>query len=192
MPPVVLVHGFKDDARKMGKIADALQAEGRMVYSVTLTPSLGQVGIEQLAGQLAGYLDTHLGPKERIDLVGFSMGGLICRYYVQRLGGLPRVGHLITIASPHNGTWWAWLPRNPGSVQMRPGSDFLRDLNHDKAALNQIRFSSIWTPLDLMILPASSSRLGVGRERVIWVFAHPLMVWSPRSIRVISAELKRS
>jgi triacylglycerol lipase len=189
--PVVLVHGFKDTASKMEKIARTLRSEGRSVYSVTLKPSFGQVGIDQLAGQLAGYIDRHFKAGEHLDLVGFSMGGLICRYYVQRLGGLPRVRHLVTIASPHNGTWWAYWLNNPGSIQMRPGSDFLRDLNRDKATLNQIQFSSIWTPLDLMILPASSSHLGVGHETRVWVIAHPLMVWSPRSIRAAADELRR-
>ena len=74
---------------------------------------------------------------------------------------------------------------------MRPGSDFLRDLNHDKAVLNQIRFTSIWTPLDLMILPPSSSHLGIGREIKLWIIAHPLMVWDPRGIRTVAEELRR-
>ncbi len=46
-------------------------------------------------------------PRERIDLVGHSEGGLIGRYYVQKLNGAHRVRHLVTLGTPHRGTPWA-------------------------------------------------------------------------------------
>ena len=65
------------------------------------------------------------------------MGGLVSRYYVQRLGGIERVRRLITISTPHQGTLWAHMVGNPGSRQMRPGSAFLSKLNHDAAMLER-------------------------------------------------------
>ena len=38
---------------------------------------------------------------ERIHVIGHSMGGLIARYYVQRLGGDARVHTLVTLGTPH-------------------------------------------------------------------------------------------
>jgi hypothetical protein len=35
---------------------------------------------------------------------------------------------------------------------------------------------SIWTPLNLMIVPASSSRMPVGHDQRFWAPAHPLMI----------------
>ena len=41
---------------------------------------------------------------ERIHVIGHSLGGLITRYYVQRLGGDSRVHTLVTLGTPHQGT----------------------------------------------------------------------------------------
>ena len=79
---------------------------------------------------------------------------------------------------------------NPGCRQMRPGSDFIRDLNSDIATLEKIQFTSIWTPLDLIIVPSNTSRTPVGRNITIWLPFHPLLVWSLRSIKTVAALLK--
>ena len=73
---------------------------------------------------------------------------------------------------------------------MRPNSNFLNDLNSNTDALKKIRFTSIWTPLDLMILPANSSHMDFGKEELIWMPAHPLMVWSSASHRAVAAALR--
>ena len=72
---------------------------------------------------------------------------------------------------------------------MRPGSVFLRDLNRDRAQLDRIGFTSIWTPFDLMIVPASSSILPVGRSIRVNVPAHAWMVSDPRVLRLVSGAL---
>jgi len=117
------------------------------------------------------------------------MGGVIARYYVQRLGGLARVRKFITIAAPHRGTWTAYLRNNPGARDMRPGSPFLRDLERDLDSLGGLSFFSIWTPLDLMIMPSTSSRVEVGRSIRVLSLAHPLMVRSPRVLRLVEGIL---
>ncbi len=175
--PVILVHGFKDTGRKMQRLARYLQQNGRVAHAVTLRPSFGQAGIDELAKQLATLIENETAPGQPVDLVGFSMGGLVCRYLVQRLGWDDRVGSLVTIASPHRGTYTAYLLARPACRQMRPGSRFLRDLNGDTTALDRVRFLSVWTPLDLMIVPATSSILPVGERSHHWIVAHPLMVW---------------
>ena len=40
---------------------------------------------------------------ERIHIIGHSLGGLIARYYVTRLGGDARVHTLVTLGTPHDG-----------------------------------------------------------------------------------------
>ena len=50
---------------------------------------------------------------------------------------------------------------------MRPKCQFVEDLNQDIAILDQINFTSIWTPLDAMIVPASSSHLPAGQEVIL-------------------------
>jgi len=74
------------------------------------------------------------------------MGGIVSRYYVQRLWGIDRVQRFITLASPHHGNWMHYLCERSGCVQMRPDSPF-QQLNQDAIMLEQLNFTSIWTPL---------------------------------------------
>ena len=73
---------------------------------------------------------------------------------------------------------------------MRPGSVFLNELNRDAALLERVKFVSIWTPLDLMIVPANSSRLGVGEEFRIPVALHPWMLRSKRILELVAKLLR--
>ncbi len=183
--PVVLVHGIKDTGAKMQKIADRLQQLGRSTYSIDLHPKYGSLELPLYAEQLCGFIDRSIGSTTPCDLVGFSMGGLVTRYYVQRLGGLDRVQRYVTISAPHQGTIAAYFTNLAGAVQMRPQSAFLQDLEKDVQMLSQLEFTSIWTPLDLIILPAHSSQLPVGKDVSLPVLAHPLMVADGRSLAAI-------
>jgi triacylglycerol lipase len=192
--PVLLVHGFQDDAKKMQAMARALRRGGWTVLTPTLSPSGCQVGNEVLAQQLSEFIESNVPRDTRFDLVGFSMGGIVCRYYLQRLGGISRVDRFVAISAPEHGTWWASIcpsksPRWPGAAQLQPGSAFLRDLNNDAEVLNQVRFTTMWTPLDLMVFPATSSRMPIGGEAKVWVPFHPLMVWLPSCHRAVAAAL---
>jgi triacylglycerol lipase len=72
---------------------------------------------------------------------------------------------------------------------MRPDSDLLRELNRDVETLGRVDVTSIWTPLDLMIVPAHSSRLPVGREVLVAAPLHALMLHDPRSLRAVAEAL---
>ncbi|MGO9865717.1 MAG: esterase/lipase family protein [Terriglobales bacterium] len=190
MRPVVLDPGIFDTSKIFRRMASWLSASGFRPLALNLIPSSGALGLDQLAAQVGEFADRHLSPGEHFDLVGFSMGGLVSRYFVQRLGGIERVRRLITISAPHHGTYLAYALGNRGSRQMRPGSDFLRQLNRDAGMLERVGFASIWTPLDLMIVPANSSRLGVGEEFRIPVALHPWMLRSKRVLELVAKLLR--
>ena len=168
-----------------------LARDGRESLAITLKPGDGSVSLEALSLQLRDYVRNHFSPDERFDLVGFSMGGLVCRYYVQLLGGRSRVDRLITISSPNHGTLLAFLTSRIGCKEMRPGSALLQKLNHDCSALRDLNVTSFWTPLDLIILPAKSSRLPCGTNREIPVFAHPLMILQRKPLDEVAKALSQ-
>lgn len=175
--PVLLVHGIWDKETIFSRLSDYLQNQGWTVHTLNLKPNTGAAPLEVLAQQVADYVERTFNPNQIFDLVGFSMGGLVTRYYVQRLGGVERVQRYITISAPHHGTITAYCLPLPGVMQMRPGSDFLQDLNRDAVEiLGRLQFTSIWTPYDLMIVPASSSQMPVGEEIVLAVPVHRWMV----------------
>jgi len=189
--PVLLIHGIDDTEAVFHQMRNYLIQRGLSVHALNLVPNNGDVGLDELAKQISDYVTATFAPEQRLDLVGFSMGGIVSRYYVQRLGGINRVERFITISSPHHGTVVAYGSRRPGCVQMRPNSIFLKDLNSDAVILGQLDFTSIWTPYDLMIVPANSSQMSVGREVIVPVPLHPWMLTDSRSLAVVKILLER-
>jgi len=187
--PVLLVHGINDTGAVFNKMGLYLRQRGLSVYTVDLVPNNGAEVLDKLAQQVANYVAATFEPEQPLDLVGFSMGGIVSRYYLQRLGGIERVQRFITISSPHKGTVVAYGSWQPGCIQMRPNSDFLKDLNSDVQMLKQIDFTSIWTPYDLMILPATSSQLDIGKEVTVPVALHPLMLTDFGTLEIVAKAL---
>ncbi len=169
-------------------LAHYLRREGWEVHTLNLKPNWGQKGLEPLAAQIDAYAREQFGTR-RFDLVGFSMGGLVSRYYVQRLGGLDRVDHLVTLSAPHNGSMLANLIPNQGCREMRPGSPFLRDLASDADKLDAVKFTSFYTPFDLVIVPPRSSEMPQARNVRMMVMAHPFMVLDRRCLRAVADAL---
>jgi triacylglycerol lipase len=52
--------------------------------------------------------------------------------------------------------------------------------------LSKVKFTSIWTAWDTIILPAQSSQLPVGKDVQLPVLAHPLMVVDYRSLDAVA------
>lgn len=190
LPPVVLVPGIWDTSSVFDRMAARLEEAGWRALAITLKPNDGSVPLEQSADELRRFIDERLGPAQSLNIVAFSMGGLVARYYAQRLGGLARIAHFVTISSPHHGTGTAYLESVPGVLEMRPGSPFLRDLDQDADRLAQIPCTSIWSPLDIMIAPAGSSRMPFGHDVQIPVFLHPLMPGDERVIEAVISALE--
>lgn len=190
--PVVLVHGWLDKQHVFNKMQRYLKQHGWTVYSLDLIPSDGRKPLPELAEQLEAFIAAKLAPSQKFDLLGFSMGGLVTRYYLQRMGGNQRVERYINISAPNNGTLTA-KPLSgvlPGIKQMRPDSDFLKDLNSDlTVCLANIRVTWLWTPYDLIIMPPRSTCLPIGREVKLPVAFHPWMLTDNRSLVAVKEAL---
>ena len=189
--PVVLLHGIDDTADAMTLLGGYLTRRGWTVGSMCMEPSDGTAPLELLAKLVARGIDNQFPPGRPIDLVGFSLGGIVARYYLQRLGGIERVRRFVTISAPHHGTLTAYLRRNPAGRQLHPGSPFLTDLNRDVRMLAKLQVTSIWTPLDLMIVPAASSRLPFGHEVRIPVVLHPWMLRNQHVFAAVELALEK-
>lgn len=187
--PVLLVHGIHDTGDVFNKMAFYLRQRGWSVHTLDLLPNNGAVVLDQLAQQVANYVAATFEPQQPLDLVGFSMGGIVSRYYIQRLGGINQIKRFITISSPHHGTIIAFGSWLPGCVQMRPNSAFLNDLNSDVEMLKDLDFTSIWTPYDLMIVPPNSSQMPIGKEFTVPVVLHPWMLTHFRTLEIVAKSL---
>jgi len=187
---VLLVHGINDSAKSMLWMQRLLESRGWQASAISLHPSNASVPFDVMARQLDTYVAATFPPGEKFDLVAFSMGGLVARYYIQNLGGAHRVRRFVTISTPNHGTLWAWLSGRAGVKQMRPGSPMLRQLNSDLSALVPLDYTSIYTPFDLSILPAASSRISIARNIVAWCPLHPLMVMMPSPLHAVLRALE--
>lgn len=184
--PVLLIHGIWDTGKVFYKMVPYLNERGwDKVYHLDLKPNNGDAPLEELAQQVAEFAIATFGDEQIFDLIGFSMGGIISRYYLQRLGGIKRIQRFITISSPHNGTLTGYGSLKPGCKQMRYDSELLADLNKDVEMLKEIEFTSIWTPYDLMILPPTSSKISFGREVTLPVLVHAWMLTDSRCLEAV-------
>ncbi|MEL6350251.1 MAG: triacylglycerol lipase [Cyanobacteria bacterium J06627_28] len=187
--PVVLVHGIWNTAAIFNPLKRYLESVGWTVYTFSMTPNNGDAPIELLAEQVSTFVQGAIAPQQSFHLIGFSMGGLISRYYVQRLGGLGRIKTFITISTPHRGTLLALSSRRPGIRQMRPGSRFLTELNRDIDCLRGCSFYTLWTPFDLLILPPWSSIVGLGKTQRLCIASHNQMIRDTKGLAAIDSVL---
>ncbi|MGK4005281.1 alpha/beta fold hydrolase [Sorangium sp. So ce1036] len=193
--PVVLVHGIWDSAARLDRLRAGLEARGvRRARAFDLAPNDGRERIERLAEQLDGIVEAVLAETSAraLDVVGFSMGALVSRYYIQRGRGRARVQRFVSISGPHQGTLSAlWLPYE-GVRQMRPGSPLLRDLASDTDPWGPVEVHALYTPYDVMIVPARSSILpGARTTRAVPVALHRWMLSDRRVLDAVAEILAR-
>jgi triacylglycerol lipase len=186
--PVVLVHGIFCTTVSMERMAKALRAVGRETHVIALQPADGSARIEELAAQLGAFVQEKLGARS-FHLVGFSMGGLVSRYYLQEMEGCQRARSYLTLSTPHHGTWLAYLNSGLGGKQMRPGSAFLQRLNAGAEKLQAMPFLSLWTCTDLIILPATSSVIsGLPSEHFL-AWSHAGWIFEMRCVQRVVQQL---
>ena len=193
-PPVLIVHGLWDSARRVEPLARGLRDRGvDRVVTFDLKPSDGSAPIPALAEQVRARVDAMRQALSctRIDIVGFSMGALTTRYYLQRCAGAQHVRRFISISGPHAGTWTAYALPLAGARQMRPGSALLQDLAADANPFGDVEVHCLYTPFDLMIRPARSSILrGAHRVHPLPVPLHRMMITSSRVLDLVAKSLE--
>lgn len=193
-PPLVLVHGLLDTPA----VFDGLQRELAQRRQPLLIPRLplrlGRTPIAELAEVLGGHIEAAFGRDTALDLLGFSMGGVIARTWIQLLGGQRRTRRFISVGSPQLGTLTAqpWPGRLfRGIADLRWGSALLARLNGDLAPLRRIECHSFYSALDLAVLPGWRAVLPVGQRTMLPVLTHPQLLRDPAAIRPLARELLR-
>jgi len=193
-PPLVLVHGLFDTPRLFDTLRRRLAGRRSPLLVPHLPHALGSVPLEDLAALLGNHIEAAFGPDQPIDLMGFSMGGVIGRTWIELRGGHRRTRRFTSVASPQRGTLAAapW-PRWPlaGIADMKPGSDLLRRLAAEANCLEAVDCCSFYCPTDLTVFPGWQAVLPVGPCRPLPVFWHNRLMAEPGSLDPVVAELLR-
>lgn len=160
--PVLLVPGWSDDAQDLEPLLRRFLEAGWSGAQVEALEFENPVGSNrEHAGEVARAVDRLLartGAPE-VDVVAHSMGGLAVRAYLLAMGGGERVRRAVFLATPHRGTFAAYLAWGEGGEEMVPGSEFLLDLNEQGTVPRDVRTVTIRTPMDLRVIPRSSATL---------------------------------
>ncbi|MEU1783039.1 alpha/beta fold hydrolase [Streptomyces abikoensis] len=159
-PPVLLLHGFIDNRSVFVLLRRSLRRHGWDEVR-SLNYSLLTCDIRKAAAMLGRHVEEVClsTGRDRVDMVGHSLGGLIARYYIQRLGGDARVRTLVTLGTPHGGTRVAPLmTAHPLVRQMRPDSDVISELAGPVPHCTT-QFIGFWSDLDQIMVPVETARI---------------------------------
>lgn len=179
--PLVLVPGWAEEGQDLEPLKELFVTAGWPADDVAIVEFADPEGSNvDHAAELEAVVDDLLDRSgaERVDVVAHSMGGLATRYYLQN-GGAETVRRVAFMATPHRGTYVAYLAWGEGGREMHPGSVFLLDLQRFRAVPGEVEAITIRTKVDLHIIPPESATLvGVPNLEVccpshIGILTHP-------------------
>ena len=186
--PILLIHGLWNDSSIFSSITSKLDDIGIEYFAPTLNHSYGMTSIIDLTNILNELILKKYGLGKEIDILGFSMGGIIARYWLQKFNGFKRSRRFISIGSPHKGTLTAqFVPQFPfrGISEMKINSKFLLELAKNDFFLDDIECISFFTYWDLMVFPSWWTNLNFGEKISVKVYKHRNLVRNSSSVEKI-------
>ena len=175
---VVLVHGFVCNRGLWNPWLRRLVQLDIPVVAVNLEPVFGSIddhipGVERAVCELERC--TGLAPV----IVAHSMGGLVVRGWWAGCGDATRVHRLITLGTPHHGTWLARFARTRNARQMQPGSAWLQALASREPNALRASVTCFFSHCDNIVFPPRHAVLAGADERHLPGVAHVSMVDHP-------------
>lgn len=184
--PAVLVHGFVCNRGFWSPWMARLRAAGMPYVSVNLEPVFGSIDeyVEHLERAVC-RAEGLAGGGARPVLVCHSMGGLAARAWLcASAENRARIGGVVTIGSPHHGTWLAHFSHLRNGRQMRPGGGWLARLSEqEKAQAGDVAYRGFvcwYSHTDNIVFPASTATLPGADNRHVPGAAHVDLAFHPR------------
>ena len=188
---VVLLHGYLCNRGYWNPWLQALQARGHACVAPTLEPAFG--GIDDYAAQIESAVQQVTQATGRAPvLVCHSMGGLAARAWMRATPDADaRVHRVITLGTPHGGTWLARSSRTANGVQMQPGGAWLQALAAQEPPARARRFVCWYSNCDNIVFPASTAQLAGADNRFIEGVAHLEMAFVPAVLQACLEAIAR-
>ena len=179
---VVFLHGFVCNRGFWTPWLRPMRAGGRAFVAVNLEPVFG--AIDACLPRVQEAVDrvrqvTGLPPV----LVCHSMGGLVARAWLRTQGDPQAMAHVVTIGSPHAGTWLARFSHLPNGRQMRPDSAWLQALRQDLGPSQAARYTCWYSNCDNIVMPPSTATMPGADNRLVQGAAHVTLAFRPEVMR---------
>jgi pimeloyl-ACP methyl ester carboxylesterase len=168
---VVFIHGFVCNRGFWTPWLKELRARGHPFVAVNLEPVFGSIDeyvpiVDDAVRRITEA--TGVAPV----LVCHSMGGLAARAWLRAMSADARVHHVITIGSPHHGTWIARFSQLTNGRQMRLQSEWLQRLEQAVDPRRNALFTCWYSNCDNIAFPASTGSLPGADNRLVRGAAH--------------------
>ena len=191
--PLVLVHGLWDTPGLFHRLIRHLDQGERALLAPHLAHGLRGVPLRILAQRLDSHVQQRFGAQQSVDLLGFSMGGVIARIWLQELGGASRTQRFFSVGSPQQGTLMAQpIPRLllAGAADMKIGSRLLRQLQRGSDALQGLECHSYFCRWDLMVCPGWRAVLPLGSQKELPVWTHQQLMANPAALIPLARDIR--
>jgi triacylglycerol lipase len=177
-PGVVLVHGFVCNRGLWNPWMRELRARGVPFVALNLEPVFGSIDhYPQIIEDAVARVERATGMP--VVLVGHSMGGVAIRAWLARFDADARVRRVLTIGSPHHGTWLARFGHTINGRQMRLNGPWLAELVLREPPERYAKFTCYFGHCDNIVFPAASGTLPRAENVHVPGTAHVHMAFSP-------------
>ena len=151
------------------------------------------VDLEPVFASIDAYLGTLEAAVLRITaatgqapiLVCHSMGGLVVRRWLLEQQGDARIHRVITIGTPHRGTWLARFARTRNGREMAIGSAWLTRLQQQDRPDRATLFTCFYSECDNVVFPALNATLTGADNRHLASVAHVAMAFQPEVMQAL-------
>ena len=190
--PIILIHGLWNTSEIFSLITSKLDEREIEYFAPTLKHKYGMTSIVELTSLFNDLILEKYGLEKELDILGFSMGGIIGSYWIKKLNGFKRTRQFITVGSPHNGTLSSQLvPKYPfrGISEMKINSLLLKELSKYDYLLKDIKCISFFTYWDLMVFPGWRANLNKGEKISLKIYKHKNLVRNQEAVEKIICRL---
>lgn len=175
---VVLVHGFMCNRGFWNGWMRELYLSGHPFVAVNLEPVFASIDDYAQSIEAAVVHVTRLTGRPPV-LIAHSMGGLAARAWLRANAGPGRIAHMVTIGSPHHGTWLARFSRRPNGRQMRRHSEWLAALAAHEARHGLPPTTCWYSNCDNVVFPVSTATLPQADNRFVPGRPHVALAFHP-------------
>lgn len=179
---VVFIHGFFCNRGFWTPWLEQLQGTGHAFLAVNLEPPFASIDdyVQVIEDAVQHVTDaTGMPPL----LVCHSMGGLAARAWLKSQRGEERISHVVTIGTPHRGTWLARFSHLANGRQMRLSGQWHRELDRDMPAHRHSLFTCWYSNCDNIVFPSSTATLPDADNRLVHGVAHVQLAFVPQVIQ---------